>query len=224
MARNPRRAVARRAAAPPVDEQDLRARILRASVALIDEQGLASLSMREVARRAGVSHQAPYHHFEDRAAILAAICEEGFDELQRRMRAAQTPAPKHVSELVERCGNAYVAFALAYPAHFRIMFRPELVEMEKFPAAHGKAEAAFAELVHTVARYVQDGRGWKGKEQALISMCWSMSHGLASLLLDGPLRVKQPEAAAQLAHHVKDVMRAFRVMVDAGLTHGADAG
>ena len=147
-------------ATPAVDEQDLRARILHASVALIDEQGLGSLSMREVARRAGVSHQAPYHHFEDRAAILAAICEEGFGELRRRMHAAQSPAPKDVSELLERCGVAYVAFARAFPAHFRIMFRPELVEMEKFPAAHCKAEEAFGELVHIVQKYVDLGRGW----------------------------------------------------------------
>ena len=55
-------------------------------------------------------------------------------------------------------------------------------------------------------------------------MCWSVSHGLASLLLDGPLRMKQPEATAQLDHHVKDVMRAFRVMVEAGLTRGGEAG
>jgi AcrR family transcriptional regulator len=224
MARSIRTATAPRAASAPADEQDLRARILRASVTLIDEQGLGSLSMREVARRAGVSHQAPYHHFEDRAAILAAICEEGFGELQRRMHAAQSPVPKDVAELLERCGVAYVTFALAYPAHFRIMFRPELVEMEKFPAAHCKAEDAFAELVKIVQKYVEHGRGWNGKEQALISLCWSVSHGLASLLLDGPLRAKQPEAAAQLDHHVRDVMRAFRVMVDAGLARGSEAG
>lgn len=205
-------------------DDDLRARILRASVTLIDEQGLGSLSMREVARRAGVSHQAPYHHFEDRAAILAAICEEGFDELQRRMKDAQVSAPKTVGELFERCGHAYVGFALTYPAHFRIMFRPELVEMAKFPEAQCKAEAAFAQLVQVVGRYAAEGRGWQGKEQALISLCWSVSHGLASLLLDGPLRVKQPEATAQLEKHVTDVLRAFRVMVEAGLTRGDEAG
>ncbi len=224
MARNLRATAARSAERPPADEQDLRARILRASVALIDEQGLGSLSMREVARRAGVSHQAPYHHFEDRAAILAAICEEGFRELQTRMRAAQTPPAADVGEQLERCGNAYVAFALAFPAHFRIMFRRELVEMEKFPEAHCRAEEAFAELVGVVQKYVGKGKGWEGKEQALISMCWAMSHGLASLLLDGPLQMKQPGAALQLEQHVANVMRAFRVMMTAGMARGSEAG
>ncbi len=204
-------------------DADLRGRILRASVALIDEQGLASLSMREVARRAGVSHQAPYHHFQDRAAILAAICEEGFGELQRRMRAAKQPPPADVTELLERTGTAYVEFALAFPAYFRIMFRPDLVEMANYPEAHCKAEEAFAELVAVVQEYVAKGRGWTGREQALISLCWSTSHGLASLLLDGPLRRKQPEAAADLKKHVKEVMRAFRVMASAGLARGGEA-
>ena len=205
------------------DEQDLREKILRASVALIADQGLGALSMREVARRAGVSHQAPYHHFQDRAAILAAIAEEGFAELRRRMCELRTPPPADVTELLERTGNAYVAFALSHPAHFRIMFRPELVEMEKFPSAHCKAEETFAELVGIVQSYVDAGTGWQGKEPALISMCWSLSHGLASLLLDGPLRKKQPEVEASVDDHVKDVMRAFRVMIQGGLARGADA-
>jgi AcrR family transcriptional regulator len=204
------------------DGQDVRARILRASVSLIDERGLAALSMREVARRAGLSHQAPYNHFEDRESILAALCEEGFDELRRRTNAAKVPASNAAGDLLERSGNAYVSFAFSHPTHFRIMFRPELVAIEKFPRAHACAEAAFAELVEVVGRYVAGGRGWNGKERVLVSMCWSIAHGLASLLLDGPLR---PEAAETVAieQHVKDVMHAFRMMLEAARTLGSFA-
>ena len=202
---------------------DLRARILKASVDLIDEQGLDALSMREVARRAGVSHQAPYHHFDDRAAILAALAEEGFAELRRRMVDARTPTPKTATELLTRTGKSYIRFALAYPAHFRIMFRPDIVEMGKYPTAHCKAEEAFAELVSMVGRYVKEGEGWVGKEQALITLCWSLCHGMSSLLLDGPLRMKQTEAAAQIDAHIDDVMRVFKVMADAALKRGAQA-
>jgi AcrR family transcriptional regulator len=202
-----------------VPEPDLRARILRASVELIGEQGLDALSMREVARRAGVSHQAPYHHFDDRAAILAALAEEGFTELRRRMYEART-APRKSPGEIARAGTAYVQFALAFPAHFRVMFRPDIVDTEKYAGAHCKAEEAFAELVTIVDKWVKEGEGWEGKEPILISLFWSLSHGLASLLLDGPLRAKQPQAAAQVEEHVHDVMRVFTVMADAALKRG----
>src|SRR5262245_65762775 len=102
---------------------DLRQKVLNASLALIDEGGLDRLSMREVARKAGVSHQAPYHYFGDREAILAALAGEGFSRLgQSLMRAAARGASKPV-KAVAAMGRAYVEVALGNTASFQAISR-----------------------------------------------------------------------------------------------------
>jgi AcrR family transcriptional regulator len=125
-------------------ETDARARILDAAVTLLESEGLAALSMREVARRSGLSHQAPYHYFADREAILAAVVEAGFRALESALAEHRETRP--LAARLKRQGLAYVEFALRRPAHFRLMFRPELVNLEKFPAAQLAAQDAFAEL------------------------------------------------------------------------------
>src|SRR5262245_4395879 len=99
---------------------DLRQKVLEASLTLIEEGGLDRFSMREVARKAGVSHQAPYHYFADREAILAGIAGEGFAKLGRSlMRAAENVGGPAAA--VEAMGRAYVEFAIGHPAYFQVM-------------------------------------------------------------------------------------------------------
>jgi AcrR family transcriptional regulator len=172
---------------------DLRERIVRASVELLEEQGLSALSMREVARRAGVSHQAPYHHFEDREAILGAIAEQGFRMLFERLEAATNSKNKSIQERISGAGLAYVQFALENQAHFRVMFRPELVDIENCPGAKAEGDRAFTSLKECVHEAVLAGLPAEPSEEALVLMCWSVAHGLACLALDGPLAVKVPE-------------------------------
>ncbi|MCU0657605.1 MAG: TetR/AcrR family transcriptional regulator [Polyangiaceae bacterium] len=167
------------------DGGDLRRRILDASIELVAAEGLAGLSMREVARRAGVSHQAPYHHFRDREAILAALAQEGFQALNGRMIEA-TEGAKNLRERLVRCGLAYVRFALAYPSHFRIMFRPDLVNVENFPECERAGQGAFQHLVATVEAMLE-GSELQRDRDTWIGLIWSTTHGLAGLLLDGPL-------------------------------------
>ena len=142
--------------------RDLRAELLRTSRKLLDESGPSALSMREVARRAGCTHQAPYHYFANREAILAALVREGFDELADRL--------------------AYVEFALRHPGVFRVMFRPDVCDPERFPEVVQAGERAHNELAR-LARYVAGGDTSLETEV----LFWSGVHGLASLLLDGPL-------------------------------------
>src|SRR5690242_4627498 len=104
---------------------DLRRTLLEASLELIAESGLDALSLREVARRAGVSPGAPYHHFESREQLLTALAVDGFALLGEAMRSARDAAgAEDVIERFGAIGEAYVRFALAHPAHFRLMFRP----------------------------------------------------------------------------------------------------
>jgi AcrR family transcriptional regulator len=138
---------------------DLRAAVLAAAGALIEKEGLASLSIREAARRAGVSHNAPYRHFPDRDALLAALAADGFDALEKFLQGKAGRA----------LGEAYVRFALEHPQRFRLMF------MKGEPrATYERFAAAFA------------GSGAEAGVGA--AAAWSLIHGLACLILDGHLK------------------------------------
>lgn len=192
------------------------ARILDASVALLQTDGLTALSMREVARRAGVSHQAPYHHLEDREAILAAIAEDGFRRLGvdvERVVDGGLPGARKL----EQCGLAYVKFARANPAHFRVMFRPELVDLVKFPSCQEQGDRSFQSLLRIVRQCVEEGLPASPSEEAITIMAWSVGHGVWCLLLDGPLANRFPESAAMPDYAVAAVMQAMRVVLEASM-------
>ena len=202
-------------------EDDVRGRVLEAAVQLIDEGGLASLSMREVARRAGVSHQAPYHYFSDRESILAAVAEEGFILLDREIEGSGGGASRSVDRLA-RAGEAYVRFAYQHPAHFRVMFRRDFVDIERFPHIKECGQKAFDRLLEIVHSCVADGLPAEPSEQALIVFGWSVVHGLACLLLDGCIGMKLPEMMPQVEQSklvpesktiVSEVMETLRAMV-----------
>lgn len=164
-------------------KEDIRSKILSASAQLLEESGLGALSMREVARRAGVSHQAPYHYFADREAILAELVKQGFEKLHAYELDA-LDGPVDAKARVKAVGTAYVMFALDYPAIFQLMFRPELVDMERYPEAKCVADDAFNVPLAEIAAF-----HGKDPEQSTTEMlaCWSLSHGLATLLLEGKL-------------------------------------
>ena len=184
---------------------DLKERVLEASVELIAEAGLAGLSMREVARRAGVSHQAPYHYFEDKAAIVAALVERGFTRLAERLEeAAKKGTPQRK---LERAGRSYITFALEEPVYFRLMFRPEWTDLSRFPAAEAAGARAFA-VLHGLVNDLAAPRTGSARTEALVSMHWSLVHGLSTLLLDGPLARKLGDSE-QRERHVDLVLRLF---------------
>ena len=163
---------------------DSRERILEAAVKLMSREGLAALSMREVARRAGVSHQAPYHHFENREAILAAIAEEGFRQFNAAVESASGNSA--VARLIA-AGHAYVRFALSHPAHFQVMFRPELVDLEKYPSAMAEASRGFAILQSLIDGIVREKLLPPRLAGGTAIVTWSFVQGLSGLLLEGPL-------------------------------------
>ena len=190
---------------------DLRRTLLDASIDLVATEGLEALSMREVARRAGVSHQAPYHYFTDREAILAEIVAEGFRQLRAEMvsvaAAAKTPA-KRLSAI----GRAYVAFALANPAHFTLLFRSELVPADKHKAAHACANAAFDLLVSTVDEVVRQNLG--KPDPSLVLAAWSLAHGLATLMLEGKLKEQIGDSRRSQVAAVHDALDAFTRLIE----------
>jgi len=163
---------------------DTRRAVLDAAVALIAAQGHAALSFREVARRAGVSHQAPYHHFGDREGILAAIAEEAFRGLAEALEAtAALPAAARL----EASGLAYVRWALAHPGHYRTLFRPDLVDADAHEGLRRESARAFAFLERLVAALHAAGHATWRDPGILLALIWSTVHGVVSLVLDGPL-------------------------------------
>jgi AcrR family transcriptional regulator len=166
---------------------NLRQELLDASLALIETGGLDRLSMREVARKAGVSHQAPYHYFGDREAILAAIAGEGFAKLGRSLGAAAQPGSEP-AKAVEDMGRAYVEFALRNPAYFQAMFRADAVPLDRYPEARQLEDAAFADLVEGIDKAFAEQPA--DVRQSIVVACWAMVHGLATLILEGSLARK----------------------------------
>ena len=163
--------------------RDLRSELLQTSRQLLDESGPSALSMREVARRAGCTHQAPYHYFANREAILAALVCEGFDELADMLAAAHEGlGSADLHAILVASGNAYVEFALRHPGVFRVMFRPDVCDPERFPEVVQAGERARHELARLARAMMGDGA-----QLEVEVLIWSGVHGLASLLLDGPL-------------------------------------
>ena len=197
-----------------------RERIVQASIELIEEQGLSALSVREVARRAGVSHQAPYHYFEDREAILGAIAEQGFRMLRDKVSAVAPPkAGGALHEQMMAAGDAYIRFALAHPAYFRVMFRPELVAPERHPNVMAEGDRACSICYDIVRAAASAGLPADPSIDALFLLFWSVGHGFACLALDGPLDVIFPGADREA--QLRDVLRAFSMLMD---SHFAAAG
>jgi AcrR family transcriptional regulator len=164
----------------PYHHGDLHRALIDAAVAEIDASSIASLSLREIARRAGVSHAAPAHHFGDKAGLFTAIAIEGFGLLRQA-----TSAVSHGPDGLLLAGIAYVEFAIGHRAYFEVMYRPELYRPDE-PDLITAREASFA-VLYTTAR---QGAGLSAEEDVtgLALAAWSVVHGFANLWLTENLR------------------------------------
>ncbi|MFH9297358.1 TetR/AcrR family transcriptional regulator [Streptomyces sp. NPDC017520] len=154
---------------------DLRRVILDAALDVIATNGPGALSLRDLARRAGVSHAAPAHHFKDRTGLLTAVAAEGY--------ALFADALAGAPDLRER-GVAYVRFAATHPAHFQVMFQPDLHRTDDPDLLAARARATGA-LRAGVADLPPAGRGEDDRLAGVAA--WSLAHGFATLLLSGAL-------------------------------------
>lgn len=162
---------------------DLRTALLAAAAELLVEAGVAAISLREVARRAGVSHSAPYRHFADRDALLAALAIDGFDELAQRMKRQSAAG-------LAALGQCYVAFALEQPGRFALMFGG-IADKSRYPQLQHAAQLLYQQLGAAVEALTPE------QDQATASLAaWSLVHGLAKLLLDEQLPGQDAAAAA----------------------------
>jgi AcrR family transcriptional regulator len=177
---------------------DLRAACLRAALELLEEEG-GGLSLRAVARRAGVSPTAPYRHFADREALVSAVAAAGYRELAECLAEAH-PAPVTPADLAA-VAVAYVRFALAHPALFRVMFSEPC---DPGNDERGAATAAISAYVNALVRRAFPGTGTDF--DALATAVWALVHGLAFLHLDGKLDASTQEAVADQVRAAVDAV------------------
>ncbi len=165
----------------------LRDKVIRAAVGYIARNGPDGLSFRQIAADAGVSHQAPYHHFGDRRAIFGDIARLGFLKFAEEMSA---PArDDEDANLAVRLCERYVDFALRNKGYFRVMFRSDLCNMDESPETRHAADAAFDTLLDAVGSILGESASIDEIRVQATAM-WSAAHGLATLLIDGPLEQK----------------------------------
>jgi len=154
---------------------------------MIAEGGAASLTMREIGRRLGVSRAAPYRHFADKTALLVAVAAAGFDRLKRRLETTEAHAPLAGAEQLERIGEEYVRFALENPAHYRLMYGKEALTREDLPDLRESANAIFEHLVDLFQAHQRSGLIRREDPRAQAYVAWSAVHGLASLVIEGQI-------------------------------------
>ena len=199
----------KRSLSKPADQYhhgDLRRSLIAAALEIIEKEGLEALSLRAVARRANVSHTAPYHHFTNRAELLSAVALEGFDALREGIARRTAGIDEPRTALVEGCVG-YVLFALAHPSRYRLMFSPELADPPSEPL-RSASTTAFDALVDAIERCRTAGLARDVDPRLVARTIWSTLHGLSLLLLDGHLRDGKSTRAAgeQTARAVVDTL------------------
>jgi len=179
---------------------DLRRALIQAGAEILEEGG--ELSLRAVARRAGVSHAAPYHHFPDRRALLAAIAVEGFVALRDAEIAAAERVGREPVRALAETGVAYVRFAVEGPARFRMMFSAELADRTALPELEAAQREAYGVMVGEMRRTYPEATPEEIERSALGA--WSIVHGLANLILEAQVgeEARTPEGAEALARAI----------------------
>jgi AcrR family transcriptional regulator len=177
---------------------DLRQALINAAVELLTEDGIHHLSLRQVARRVGVSHAAPYRHFEDKDELLAVVAEEGFKAFTEYLQTAVNEAPEDPIQQFLGCGCAYVRYALEHPTHYRLMFSEFPFCENRFESLNRVADASFGVIVDVIARGQKQGLFQAGDERLMALGAWTQVHGLSLLLLAGRLGIQGEEAVDQM--------------------------
>jgi AcrR family transcriptional regulator len=184
----------------PYHHGDLRRALIDTALTMVTEEGAWNFTLREVARRAGVSHAAPYNHFTDKAALLAEVATLGFNGLRGEMEAAADRHQDSARGALLGISTAYIRFAVERPAHYRLMFGPDLADRERHPGLDQASDAAFAVLTSALERGQAGGQIRAGPVLDQAVAAWSMVHGLTLLLIDRRLTyigVSSPEAERQ---------------------------
>jgi AcrR family transcriptional regulator len=179
----------------PYHHGDLRNALLTAAESLLREHGPGGLSLREVARTAGVSHTAPYRHFRDKAALLHALAQRGFERLHGAIRAAARSVPHGSEQQLIAAGIAYVKLAVNNPEIMQLMFAGDIEHTADGQQVTAGTDA-FAALQDIVGSGIRSGVFRQRDPRELALVAWTSMHGLAMLITAGLLDVETENPAA----------------------------
>ena len=200
----PRATRAARKPSRPYHHGNLRRALLDEALATIRAEGVEGLTLREIGARLGVSRTALYRHFADKRALLAAVATEGFRTLRQRLVAAWEEGG-HDRAAFESMGVAYVRFAVANPAHYRVMFGGFVDPKACQPDLTAEAAGAFQALVDALAALQRDAIMRAEDTVKMARFVWAVVHGVAMLGIDGQLR--EPGAVEELMRYALERLR-----------------
>jgi AcrR family transcriptional regulator len=166
---------------------DLKNALIEAGAKILSEEGAAALTLRKVARQAGVSHSAPYAHFADKQALIAAISTEGFKKLYAKTAAViEAHVGNPLQQLIEAAW-AYIEFSINNPSYFRIMFSSVLEKEKDYPEFVEISQQTFAQVVEIVAACQKAGILRPAPADLMAVAVWGHVHGIISLALEGQI-------------------------------------
>jgi len=166
---------------------DLKQALIEVGLKLLREEGIVTLTLRSVARASGVSHSAPYAHFPDKQALLAAMSTRGFFTLQERLVDTAKQFSSHPADLVAETAWTYTRFAIEEPALFKLMFSGILEDEHSYPEFMAAVRQTFHHLVEVVETCQAAGVLPAGEPEELAVAVWSQAHGFVSLSLERQL-------------------------------------
>lgn len=162
---------------------NLREALIAAAIQILVEEGISALSLREVARRAGVSQSAPYRHFADKEAVLAAVAAAGFRALACAMSQAAAGA-ESPARRVMALGRGYVSFGTQHPCLLRLMFSAEIANKSAYPELQAAGQTAYGLIRDAIAAYLAQAKATPIDPGVATVAAWALVHGLATLLID----------------------------------------
>lgn len=179
---------------------DLRRALVEAALQLVQEEGPSGITLREAARRAGVTHAAPYRHFADKEALLAAVAEEGFKQLRDQIAESMAAG----GDAIDAVGRAYVKFAMNNPSQFKVMFGAQVGDKRNYSSLLEADQAVFDLLVSAIDSAQKSSDLPDGNTAAMGMVAWSMVHGVASLVVHGQMDRAgvSPDQIEELARRV----------------------
>ena len=181
----------------PYHHGNLRRALIDATLAMISEEGLKSISIREVAKRAGVSHGAPYRHFKEKGELLCAVAIEGFDMVIADTRKRFEKYPDTLSRFRES-GLAYIDFAVSFPSHYRVMFSS--VDLTHSTDLEKRSNEAFMILYNCICDFQEKNLVRPGDPFEFAMAAWAIVHGYSMLIIDGFIS----EPSDRLKHVITD--------------------
>ena len=185
---------------------DLRAKIIEEALSWIAQESIVSLSLRRIARRIGVSHNAPYRHFPDKESLLVAIAEIGFEQLYQALQEALEDSPKSDQKKVEILGVTYINYAVNHQAYYRVMFSDLNIEYQKYPDLKQISEKAFDVLFNAI-KAGQKNKAFVAEDSLkLARVCWSLVHGVSMLVIDSQLIALDSDSILELAQTATNIL------------------